>query len=1074
MHHITQYLLAADGTNQLQRNVPALAGDFVAFDERDEKQLLEFLHALATQIRYFDTGNQPAGDWRPFLIYFTENGGIRTRALLREMEENRSNWPPHAALLWAFIKLFRIAQADMNTLTEKHLRYYCEQVLRMSAKKAAPDQVHVIFIPARNASSVLLKRDQVINAGVFGDDTPRKYRLDHDIVVTQAVVDRIMSLYVDRDKSGRKILFTATDATRIRLGTSPSWRPFGISQLNTALDDRRMNATHVGFAIASPALLLAEGDRTIHLSLSLVSDTPVTPRLLTNAVDVSLTTSEGWTEPSGMTARIVPDGTLQVSITFADALPSIVGFDASMHGSAHHTQWPVLRCRLRPQAYMLEELERYRVSSVKIAVAATGVRNLILQNDQSVQSPDKPIFPFTSQPVLGSRFYLGSEEVFQKTLTSLSVKLEWQDPPADFQAHYGVYGNGGLPLQGMNNSSTFTARLHVLAGRQWVDIGAPKATLFNVDTSEPKIVTDGNAGITSILTASGYRRIPGLSAMHQYNVQLRQGFMSLELIEPVRTNFPNTSPDAPFEAFGHKAFPVIYARQAMELARFNGVGTPPVLPKPPYTPVLKSAILNYTAVEEFVPSYNNGIDEYYIEDVFGPYRVGRDEPARLIPELHGNAALYVGLKSARAPQGVSLLFQIDEGTAPGDTLIGKEDLEWSYLTANGWRRVETQQLIEDSTRALQKPGLIRLNMGADAIENATQMPGGWHWLRLVALRHPDGAGSVHDLRAQGARATLQSRARDQSKYSPLLIPHSVIGLERRNSGIRKVEQPYPSFGGRLAEDTLMFGRHVSERIRHRNRAVTTWDYERLILDRFPDIFKVKCIPHTNAQNRIVPGVVRAVVVPDWKRRNTGNPLQPAANASFLKEIEETIQSTLVTPFVRFHIVNPEYETLLVDTHVSFHPEFDPGFYAELLEEEIRRFLSPWAYEEGRDIQFGGKVYRSEILAFVEGRPYVDFVIDFQLYHRHHSGATGGIGQMVIGQDFQIGVSPPPTIDFTQIGEDFIVGEPVEVAAATRVDSILVSNVQHRIRVLPGSGVCTGVLQAGIGQMVVGIDFVPVS
>ncbi len=35
-----------------------------------------------------------------------------------------------------------------------------------------------------------------------------------------------------------------------------------------------------------------------------------------------------------------------------------------------------------------------------------------------------------------------------------------------------------------------------------------------------------------------------------------------------------------------------------------------------------------------------------------------------------------------------------------------------------------------------------------------------------------------------------------------------------------------------------------------------------------------------------------------------------------------------------------YETLLVDCKVSFHPEFDPGYYAVVLEEEIKNSSAP--------------------------------------------------------------------------------------------------------------------------------------
>jgi hypothetical protein len=166
------------------------------------------------------------------------------------------------------------------------------------------------------------------------------------------------------------------------------------------------------------------------------------------------------------------------------------------------------------------------------------------------------------------------------------------------------------------------------------------------------------------------------------------------------------------------------------------------------------------------------------------------------------------------------------------------------------------------------------------------------------------------------------------------------------------------------------------------------------------------------------------------------------------------------------------------------PGKDPGFYSNQLEEDIRRFLSPWAYEEGQDITFGGKIYRSEILAFIEGRDYVDYVINFQLYHRFPGpNTTSGIGCMTIGIDFIVATQPSATIASsegstpffagTTIGVDFVVGVPVDFANATRPDAILASNVTHRIETLQdGSFECSGVTSIGIGEMIVALDFIP--
>ena len=60
--------------------------------------------------------------------------------------------------------------------------------------------------------------------------------------------------------------------------------------------------------------------------------------------------------------------------------------------------------------------------------------------------------------------------------------------------------------------------------------------------------------------------------------------------------------------------------------------------------------------------------------------------------------------------------------------------------------------------------------------------------------------------------------------------------------------------------------------------------------------------------------------------------------------------------------------------------FEETFYVNKLQEEITRFLSPWAFPGGASPSFGGKIYKSVLINFVEELPYVDYVTDFRLFH----------------------------------------------------------------------------------------------
>jgi hypothetical protein len=1084
---IYRYLLSTDGINQLKRSLGSLDPAFVRMDPRSNRDMLRFLYALSAQIRFYDLNNEPKGDWRAFLEMLTSNDDVLEEGQLDRLLQTRQDWPPHLALLMSFLHVFHYAQHDLNLLPARRLNFYYQDVLRLQRRPAIVDQVHVVFEPSKNAPATILKKGMLLKAGTTAAGLPRNYALDSDYVVSQARISKLMSSFADADSSGRRMLFKANDATQVR-SSETSWRPFGTEQLRNSEGRQLMAAAAPGCAIASPNLFLAEGERTVTLTFQLKSSQPVPPAGLNlkNALDISMTGETGWLSPDEVlqaqlldqpTGEIDPkefSSELVISVVYHEAAPSITAYQEEVHQATIRSRLPVWRMTVKPTAFLLDVLGRFTVSEVQIVVEAKGLRDLVLQNDQSLQSPDAPILPFGGSPRIGSNFYIGSKEAFSKSITSLSVNLEWQDPPLNLATHYAGYDNPNI------QSDEFLSDLYVLGGKKWLKVTPTKQTLFNNNTQTIKTIPIGPALLAPFISYSRYERQPELLSFASFSHGLQQGFVRIELTGPTRMDVGNLPADAPFEAFGHKSFPTIYAQHAIQIGQG---ATDVVLPQPPYTPTLSSVSIDYTASDTFKASSPNHIDQFFVLDVFGSAESDQTPTAMLIPQHPQQAALYIGLENASPPQLLSLLFQFEEGSAPGLLPLQSEEIAWHYLSGSTWRRIATTDILEDKTKGFQQPGLVRLVLGANATQEHWLMPAGLHWVRASVLSNAAGAASVQDLFSQAARASLQIPEGLETDFDDHLatpLPaNTVTALVNKVAAIKKVRQPYPSGGGRPSESDPGYHRRVHERLRHRDRATLGWDYERLVLEAFPEIFKVKCLPHTDAENALSPGDIKLVIVPDWRKRSTGNPLRPRANTAFLRTVEEFVEGVHTSTFSNVLVSNPVYEALLVDSRVRFKSGFDPGFHSALLEEELKRFLSPWAFEEGKDIVFGGKVHASEILAFIEGRDYVEHVTDFALYHQHKGDPGGGIGEMQIGVDFVIGLTPDPTVGppgiGKTIGDDFVIGVPVDTAAATQPDAILVSGNSHRIGVLSAEGeVCEGVQNIGIGQMVIGLDFIIVT
>jgi len=211
--------------------------------------------------------------------------------------------------------------------------------------------------------------------------------------------------------------------------------------------------------------------------------------------------------------------------------------------------------------------------------------------------------------------------------------------------------------------------------------------------------------------------------------------------------------------------------------------------------------------------------------------------------------------------------------------------------------------------------------------------------------------------------------------------------------------------------------------------------ERIVLQQFPELFEVKVLPHTGFDEEgfyteYLPGHTTVVVVPNLRNPNAVNPFQPRASAALREKVLQYLRplcAAFATGGDVLHIINPVYEPILLSFSVGFHEGYDSGYYVQELQYALRRRLSPWAYDAGEDIRFGNRVYKSQLLTFVEQLEYVDYVTDFKLL-RQQIGP--GIGEMTVETDFVV--------------RDNAVWEDTDLAHASTAASILVSAPQHQI------------------------------
>jgi hypothetical protein len=1074
------HLLRADGTNQLQRLLPGLETGYIAPDERSFADLIEYAYRVAAEIRFYDLGGQATGDWRPLLELLVDPG---TGLMRSELEPERqlalrADWPPHLVLLLAFLKLMRHVQDDLNRLPDRHLLHYYEKVIGLQRRAAIADEVHVVFEPARNAPATLLPAGTVLDAGKDAQGRPLAYATQTEVLVSAAAATGMRRLAVERDRRNNRRFFVAEGFTALE---GPAGYTFGRRQLDLDPSQRFMTEAPLGFAVAAPILALAEGERRLTLLVHLRLP-PSAPPLVTQgigyALDVTLSGAKGWLVPDTVEADLLADGgsgqpALSLTVTLGAGAPAVIPFDNALHGPGMVADRPVLRCLIKGDTGIYEQLDGLVAEKIEFSVDVKGVRKLVVQNGDGPLSAKAPMPLFGSQPQIGSTFYVGSAEVFGKRLSSLALHLEWKSPPDDLFDHYKAY------FDFVNNSLTDQFHLLFLVDVDLLYERAFRHLLFNQPLfapvpADPKSIAADASAFDGALAGDLYVEQPDLQQPAAFDPEAGYGFLRMVLISPTRSDLASYAQLVPFEAFGHSAFARRYAQQAIALSQYT-TGPKPLLPSEPYLPVLKSLSLDYAAQSQMVPGEPHAPAAFLALGPFGATTVREGEDARLVPEIDGSAALFLAVANMQPPANLSLLFQIDPGSAGLADVLQTGDAEWSYLGArDAWQRLNSSAVLVDSTQGFQKPGLITLGVPRDASLVTQILPAGFVWLRSLIRRPPESAARTLAIKTHAALARFEPGGVPLADFGEHLAAglaaRAISKLVQRNANIKRVEQPDPSFGGRAEEEGADYFRRSSERLRHRRRAVTPWDIERLVLEAFPEVFKVKCLPHTDADGLPRAGHTALVIVPNLRRTVAANVLEPRAGAVLLGRIGEFLDG-LESPFATTHVIPPVFERIRVEAYVVFAKGRDPGYHAGVLNDDLRRFLSPWAYQEGEDILFGARIYRSEILAFLEFRDYVDHVTVLNLYHSFEGPVRSGIGWMTIGVDFFVRPNPRPAVADMMVGDDLVVGRGVEVAETTQAHAILVSHPEHLITpVAPGTETCPGVTRLGIGYMTVALDF----
>ncbi|GGH06711.1 baseplate J/gp47 family protein [Mucilaginibacter phyllosphaerae] len=656
-------------------------------------------------------------------------------------------------------------------------------------------------------------------------------------------------------------------------------------------------------------------------------------------------------------------------------------------------------------------LHQLVIQKIRVDIAVTGIRALTLQNDFSVLSPKKPFEPFGTVPQVGNRFYFSHSQLAGKAIDALTLDFEWLNAPQDFKAYYANYrkvadeeiNNSNKPITGNEH---FLGKLELIDNEDATPLGNIKLFARNAPVS----------------IRGSFEDIPVDKLNTGEDVVNWKRYFSLELLTD----------------FNHAAYTALLTKQALA---YDDKAIRAYTLNAPYVPKIKQLTAGYTTSFEILPGKPDDSARLIGIEAFG-YRElspGNAGGMRLVPLFAHAGELFIGLKGLGRQQQLSLLFQLAGGTANPE--LPSPVITWSYLKNENWIALPASAVVSDTTNGLANTGLVEINIPGD-ISNTNRLLGDdLYWLKISVNEYSDAIPDLIDIVAQGVNALFINQGNHASHFTAPLAPGSIRATVQMVAGIKKLDQPFASVGGKPQETEAQFYVRVSERLRHKNRALAVWDYERLILGQFPEIYKVKCMPGTFSDRPEDIGKVDIIVITNTKGLHAFDHFQPKVPADLLLRITGYMEQR-IPPFVSIKVRNPVYVKIKVKTGVRIKKGYSEAYYRLQLEQDLKQFLSPWAFDDHADIIIGGNIYHNAIVNFIARQPYIDHVATIKLLQ-----STGD----------------DPYREVKSAGK----------AAAANPDMILVSAPAHDISLLTDDEFLPSSM-AGIGYMQIDNDFVVIT
>jgi hypothetical protein len=906
---------------------------------------------------------------------------------------------PYLGLFFTFLKLFINVRNRLNPFPQKYFQFLYDDILRIKPKGFLPDSAHLLFSLKDGFDSFFIPKGTRFLAGK--DETKKEiyYLADNDTVINRAVIGQLRTFYQEKNE----LIWPKIDCTNLLVdeipclaienfkpGSTSMWPLFGGTTSPTK------KTADLGFVVSDANLLLQEGQREIRVSICFTEESfvdfavrlknakgeyllnEILIKLFSNIFSIYITIEEGWFKIDNylFDSYLINDSLDPFSINIQFRLsvddPPVSNYNPEVHGYGFAKGLPTAKFLINNESYLfpyslIDELELERITTT---VRVSNLKNTLIYNELGKIDTTKPFYPFGVIPKLNSSFILGNYEMSRKKITQFDIQIKWNNLPDNengLQSYFAGYDEN-------IGKSDYKFKISFLNDGNWLPedkLLQEQISLFASDPQHHEVPKEKLHPVTSIENINTFyyqvdkRKIEAVD--FNFDKNTLGGFVKISLSNP------------PF-AFGHNKYPECLTKITLANAKSK---TQKPLPNPPFSPVIDDLTLNYTSVSQIDFQAKQTAERKITRKFYHLHPWGYEEiqkysgkdKIRFVPVYKHQGNLLIGLEAAKPNMTISILFNlIDDSILEDDKL---PEISWEYLSSNKWKPLPKINLISDSTNSFLESGIIMIRIPEDIDRQNTILSNNYHWLKIGANGNLESVCSVANISTQAIKVTWANAENSLSHLNAPLPLTTIAKPEITLPGIKTILQVANSFNGKPPENSEQAKIRVGEQLIHKNRAVTPWDYERLILENFPDIYKVKCLPHINSRKLNDPGNVLIAVIGKVDKNNLRIDYEPMVNKSTLHKIKVFV-GQIASGFANIEVRNPVFERVLVRCAVKFNKGLDAGFFIDRLNAEIINYITPWQTSGNNEPGFGKVIKCSDVLSFIQSLDFVEYATDFSM------------------------------------------------------------------------------------------------